>query len=314
MGEAQPASGALPMSFTERSALLFRGSGDEDDDSDWDPIEDTDTPAPKLSRGSTHGGTTTPSGSESFSRPHPFHRSSSSPVDEKLEDWVRTSRHRLLADASLVTAPERCRALTVYKPLPMPGVGGEDSEEDEGGGAPTPSPRVSSGNDGDEEAASQETRPQSPRGERCGAQCAGSGSAEGAAATGGGRNTADLIGQRGVQSGGTLAHSADDAGGSMSDVWNNEGRVAAAAVVDAMDMAPPPQDDYDVSMGPWQGVVAQSVLTRTGTSRGAPTPELTPEWVARARVRVGGVYFVRTVALFVAPLNSCTESRCRARP
>ncbi|CAN0175607.1 unnamed protein product, partial [Hapterophycus canaliculatus] len=49
--------------------------------------------------------------------PHPFLRSASSAADEKLDDWVRTTRHRMLADASVNSAPDLCRALILYKPV-----------------------------------------------------------------------------------------------------------------------------------------------------------------------------------------------------
>lgn len=142
--------------------------------------------------------------------PHPFIRSASTVVDEKVDDWVRTSRHRLLADASVNSAPDICRALILYKPVtalppsvtdgaaPAEGGGGPaiadgEGDDGEGGGDPTPSPQ--SGGDGGGEtapsaAAAAGLRAMAARGgEQRSAQCAGNSTAEAAGFTGGGERT-----------------------------------------------------------------------------------------------------------------------------
>lgn len=147
--------------------------------------------------------------------PHPFVRSASSAVDEKLDDWVRTSRHRMLADASVNSAPDLCRALILYKPVtalaasasggaaPAEGGGGpasadSDDDDGEGGGDPTPSPQ-SGGDGGGETAPSAAARLRvmaagfraiAARGvEPISMQSAGSSTAEATGFTGGGKRT-----------------------------------------------------------------------------------------------------------------------------
>lgn len=322
MGEARNPSTNAPQSMSmnmsskqlDTSGGGGGGAGTDDDDSDVD-----DSPAPFLSR--------VGSGGKQSQLPHPLKRSATSPVDEKVEDWLRTSRHRLLADASVGAAQDQCRAITVYNPLPLPG-GATTGEEDEAGGDgeaggdPTPSPGVT-GNDGDERAAvsafcaasSSSGSPASAlnTAQVCSAaggaglgavQSAGSGTAE-AATTGScggdrncGRSGGDHVfrgggvGPRGLQTGGGLAHSAADiAAGPMTDEDDEVGNggatvssvapttgalIAATSVNDAM--------EDDEAMGVLPEMSTQPELTRVGTSRGVPTPEITPQWVALARV------------------------------
>lgn len=306
-----PSFSARQMSLADSLAQLDAAStgSEEDDDSDVD-----DAPAPFLSRGKYRTGATLNSlggGSAQAQHLHPFHRSTTSPVDEKVDDWVRTSRHRLLADVSVGAAPGLCRALTVYKPLSIFGgrESGDDDEEDDGreaGGDPTPSPRAS-GNGGGEGVAFSSSADSSGvstkrtlsvtgwgSGNESGndVQTPGIGSSEAAATAGGGRNRSHKqfifgVGSEGraVQTGGGSAHSAaDDAAGRMEDVGESVGAgvVSSMQDLDAMDMVSPADDD---SMGLLRDSPIQPALTRVGTSRGVPTPELTPEWAALARVR-----------------------------
>lgn len=295
--------------------------------------------------------------------PHPIIRSASSMVDEKVDDWVRTSRHRMLADASVNSAPDLCRALILYKPVTaLPpsisdgaasaeGGGGAavaegDGDDGEGGGDPTPSPQ-SEGDGGGETApfagAPAGLRAMAARGvEQSSTQSAGSSTAEAAGFTGGGERTTGQ--SHGYPSGVTNDHhtngrhhhhrvagslfgtlprglctaqsGGDDAGGTMlmrndssasmlSGVEDSGATVATrddgnvgrgrvpvqAASVDAMDMDA--GGDQGAGGAGGEGVLASleseppepPVLTRVGTSRGVPTPDLTAERVSWARVR-----------------------------
>lgn len=294
------------------------GLGTDEDDSDVG-----ESPAPFLSRRD-----------KKPHLPHPFKRSVSSPVDEKVEDLLRTSRHRLLADASVGVTPGQCRAITVYNPVLLPGgvaTGGEGEtscdSDGEAGGDPTPSPGAT-GNDGDKRAAVSSSCSSCSSGSPpasslntarvCSAaggagmgmlQCAGSGTAEGvrSGSCGGDRSQGhsgdrDFFsggggggsggGPRGLQTGGGLAHSAADvAAGPMTDDNDEIGDGGAAAslltstagALIAVTTANDAMEDDDI-MGTLPGISNQPALTRMGTSRGAPTPEITPEWVALARV------------------------------
>lgn len=242
-----------------------------DDDGEYLDIEPS---APPLSLGNSEG----KSGAAGGRRFHPLLRAASSSVDDKVDDWVRSSRHRLLADASVDSAPDLCLAMILYKPLPgAAGDGDEDGSGGEGGGDPTPSPR----SDGDETSVSA-ARTHKQAAASGVEQCAGSGTAEAKGSTGGGGSSGLAFnGGDGVNGGIFGARNSaacvapsggDDAGGAMSD--GSEGE-------DAMDTTTAEDDDSE----PGQEMPAEpAVLTRMGTSRGAPTPELTPEWAARARV------------------------------
>lgn len=259
-------------STTAKGGDVYDKGDDDDEDFDDEP------PAPPLSRGNSEGSLGTAGGRPT---PHPFVRTAScavDAVDDKVDDWVRSSRHRLLADASVDSAPDLCRALILYKPLPRAGVDGEeDGSGGEGGGDPTPPPR----SDGDETGVSS-SRAHGKAAAVNVEQSAGSGTAEAAGSTGGGGSSGLVFNGGNGVSGGMFGprHSAacvapsggDDAGGAMSD--GSEGE-------DAMDTTTAEDNDGDLG----QEMPAEaSVLTRTGTSRGLPTPELTPEWAARARV------------------------------
>ncbi|CAM9285681.1 unnamed protein product [Ascophyllum nodosum] len=214
--------------------------------------------------------------------PLPFRRTAGSTADERVDDWVRMSRQRMLADASVASAPDICRALILYKPLPLPGIEGDEAaggDSGEGGGDPTPSPK-SGGDDGDDAAAPTALAQAPARNE----QSAGSSTAEAACPTAG-RGAGDRHDaadsnfgpQQGVC---TSPSGADDAGGTMSDRspgGNMDG--------DAMEVTSTGGDDPG-PVGAWsvcQPSDRQVDLVRVGSSRGAPTPELTPEWVAQVR-------------------------------
>ncbi|CAM9330481.1 unnamed protein product [Ectocarpus sp. 13 AM-2016] len=283
--------------------------------------------------------------------PHPFLRSTSSAIDEKVDDWVRTSRHRMLADASINSAPDLCRALIPYQPVAglMPSAPAADSAGDEegrasgydsgeAGGDPTPSPQA--GGDGGGETAPTAAAAASAGlgavmlgGGRGREQSAGSGTAEAAGFAGaGGRTGGHPHGYASGNGGGggsdqgkgrnhhrhhhhdvagslfgppprglcTAQSGGDDAGGALmmrddSGVTSmredseaamrlqdgdagerGDGALPAAAAAsadaEAMDM-----DGTD--MAPPDPIP----LSRIGSSRGAPTPELTPERAAWAR-------------------------------
>ncbi|CAM9684072.1 unnamed protein product [Scytosiphon promiscuus] len=246
----------------------------------------------------------------------------------KVDDWVRTTRHRMLADASVNSAPDLCRALILYKPVgpPAPSAasdatthGSEERGEGggEGGGDPTPSPQA--GGDGGGEtvpSASAAREGAGPRvtGAKQGGlggseQSAGSSTAEAAGLTGGGGRTGQSGGygnghanggHRRVagslfapvsqrlctsQSGGDAAEDSVEMMQARTD--NDAGRAAAAASMDAMEMDAAGDDGSGGNgsgMGSWEMAPPEPpVLTRVGTSRGAPTPELTPERAAWAR-------------------------------
>lgn len=281
-GKPLDSMGALP--------ALTTANGEDEGDDDLDLLDDA--PAPMLSRGATNDG----SGAGGRPMPHPFRRSASSTVDAKVDDWVRTSRQRLLADASVDHSPAKCRALIVYKPLPLAGVEGDEAGGGcgegglEGGGDPTPSPRTC-GDDGGETAVGSRAQA-SARSE----QCPGSSTAEATGSTGGGESNGHVDGGRAPGSFlasprglCTAPSGGDDAGGAMSDASERGGGSA-----DSMEMAM--DGDEEDGVAPWQGAQPPELpaLTRVGTSRGAPTPTLTPEWAAQARVSPGfqnGVLF-----------------------
>lgn len=329
-------NGMQSMSMHMSSAQLDTTGVDTDDEDDTDDFDDS--PAPFLSRGDGRKRQENKDGAEQL--PHPFKRSNSSAVDDKVDDWVRWSRHRLLADASVGTAPDACRALTVYKPLRLLGdadtTSANSEDEDgvvesgggdggDGGGDPTPSPGAT-GNYGDQRAAISSSSSSSPataaasaagggrrRAGMGAAQIAGSGTAEvtnsgcddnrsyerraGDGLFGGGVGGLfgdDSGGLRGLQAGGGFAHSAADiAAGPMTDD-DESGDAAVADVLSVStagsfvpSMEDAMEDDDDVAMLP----NGSTQLTRVGTSRGAPTPEITPEGVALARVRLERILF-----------------------
>ncbi|CBJ32125.1 hypothetical protein Esi_0309_0025 [Ectocarpus siliculosus] len=332
-GQRPPA--AAPSVFSEGAAFGNLASLDEDDDASG-----SDDGAGDAS--SAGGGPPTP---------HPFLRSTSSAIDEKVDDWVRTSRHRMLADASINSAPDLCRALIPYQPvaglMPSAAPAADSTGDEEGrtsgydngeaGGDPTPSPHAGGNGGGDTAPAA------AAAGAGLGAvmlgggrgceQSAGSSTAEAAGFAGAGGRTGghshgytngnggeggsdqgkgrkhlhhhhhDVAGSlfgpppRGLctaQSGGDDAGGAlmmrDDSGAaSMREDSEAAMRLrdgdaggrgdgtltaaaAAAASADAMDM-----DGTD--MAPPDAIP----LSRIGSSRGAPTPELTPERAAWAR-------------------------------
>lgn len=299
-------------------------------------------------------------GRSGLARPHPFKRaaSASSAVDEKVEDWVRSSRHRMLADASMNSSPDLCRALVVYKPLTPPlgpsvppaaaaaaeESGEEDTDESgEGGGDPTPSPQTG-GDDGGKTAPSAAGRGlgainPNPGGRRSTftEQSAGSSTAEAAVAGAfvGGKARArtktragfangftnsfanskhHAVGLCTAQSGGddagggTMLFAREDSGqmrddgdvgrcgGSSASVSASASALASTdADADAMDLDAAGDDGVGagvatVGSATWEmppplPPASAPALTRSGTSRGAPTPDLTPERVAWARVR-----------------------------
>ncbi|CAM9563044.1 unnamed protein product, partial [Ectocarpus sp. 4 AP-2014] len=329
-GRRPPA--AAPSLFTEGAAFGDLASLDEDDDASGGDDGAGDT-------SSVGGGPPTP---------HPFLRSTSSAIDEKVDDWVRTSRHRMLADASVNSAPDLCRALIAYQPVAglMPSAapvadstGDEEGrasgyDSGEAGGDPTPSPQAGGDGGGDTAPTAAATAGAGLGavmlgGERGCEQSAGSSTAEAAGFAGAGGRTGghphgyangnggggrsdqgkgrnhhhhhhvagSLFGPppRGLctaQSGGDDAGGAlmmhDDSGAASMREGNEAAMIfrdgdaggrgdgalpaAAAASADAMDM-----DETD--MAPPDAIP----LSRIGSSRGAPTPELTPERAAWAR-------------------------------
>lgn len=272
--------------------------------------------------------------------PHPFLRSASSAADEKVDDWVRTSRHRMLADASVNSAPDLCRALILYKPVgpSVPSTASEaattcegEDGDGEGGGDPTPSPQA--GGDGGGEIApavgaglGATKRGAEQRGPDGSEQSAGSSTAEAAGFTGGGGRTdqpnsygnghtnqrvaGSLFAPRSrglctTQSGGDAAGGARvvrDSNSSSSgmllareesvemmqarsDSDVDRAAAAAASSTDAMEMDAAGDEGVGGNRESWDMAPPEApVLTRVGTSRGAPTPELTPERAAWARV------------------------------
>lgn len=219
-----------------------------------------------------------------------FRQTAGSVADKRVDDWVRTSRQRMQADVSVASATDVCRALIPYKPLKLPGIEGDEAGGgNEGGGDPTPPPQ--SGGSDEDEAAVPTARAQLPARNE---QSAGSSTAEAARATAGesagGRHGESAGGRHGAtvalftpsQGICTSPSGADDAGGTMCVVSprTTDG--------DAMEVASPGDEDAAAG-GPWLSgppTVEQIELTRVGSSRGAPTPELTPEWVAQVRVRL----------------------------
>lgn len=253
----------------------------DDDDTDLEDL-DVDKPAPRLYRLRKQSRSVKGSGKGQSSLANVFQRGSASAVDEKVDEMVRSSRHRLLAEASVDSAPDLCRALIVYKPMPL--AGSADCGDGEAGGDPTPAPPSDSQQDAHEKevdsSASDDKR--SRRGG--GVQYAGSGTSETSATPGGERPGARGRGERGSQSGGGVAHSADDGAGVMSDVdLDLDEAEGSPAPMDVMEVTTAVSCEDD-GLGPWQGHVTPPVLTREGTSRGAPTPGLTPELVELARV------------------------------
>lgn len=212
-----------------------------------------------------------------------FRQTLGSVADKRVDDWVRTSRQRMLADVSVASATDVCRALIPYKPLKLSGIEGDEAGGgNEGGGDPTPPPQ-SGGNDEDE-AAVPTARAQLPARNE---QSAGSSTAEAARATAGesagGRHGASVALFAPPQGICTSPSGADDAGGTMCVI------PPRATYGDAMEVASPGDEDAAAG-GPWlpsPPTVEHIDLTRVGSSRGAPTPELTPEWVAQVRVRLG---------------------------
>lgn len=323
----RPPPAAAPSVFSKGAAFGNLASLDEDDDASGSDDDAGDT-------SSTGGGPPTP---------HPFLRSTSSAVDEKVDDWVRQSRHRLLADASVNSAPDLCRALIPYQPVAgsapssAPGADSAGDEKDrasgydsgEAGGDPTPSPQTGGDGGGD-------TAPAAAAGAGLGAimlggergceQSAGSSTAEAAGFTGAGGRTGSHSNDNGGGDGSglgkgrnhhhhhhhhvsgslfgppprglcTAQSGGDDAGGALimrddssaaamredseaamrlrdGDAGGRgSGVLPAAAGADAMDM-----DGTDME------APDPVPLSRIGSSRGAPTPELTPERAAWARV------------------------------
>ncbi|CAB1114406.1 unnamed protein product [Ectocarpus sp. CCAP 1310/34] len=325
---------AAPNVFTQSAAFGDLASLDEDDDAS----------------GSDDGAGNTSSAGGGPPTPHPFLRSTSSAIDEKVDDWVRTSRHRMLADASVNSAPDLCRALIPYQPLaglmPLAAPAADSTGDEEGrasdydsgeaGGDPTPSPQAGGNGGGDNAPTAAATAGAGLgavmlRGERGCEQSAGSSTAEAAGFAGaGGRAGGHLHGYanaNGVGGGSdqgkgrnhhpphhhevagsllgppprglcTAQSGGDDAGGALmmcddsgtasmredseaamrlqdgdAGEWEDGALPAAAAAsADAMDM-----DGTD--MAPPDPIP----LSRIGSSRGAPTPELTPERAAWAR-------------------------------
>lgn len=292
-----------------------------------------DPNSPREGGANADGGSSSDDGEASAAggppTPHPFLRSESSNVDEKVDDWVRSSRHRMLADASVNSAPDLCRALILYKPvvpLAAPGSSGSGAEspaEDEGGGGgegvgdPTPSPQTG-GDDGGETAPSAAAAAAAGLGAigrgggRSSEQSAGSSTAEAAGLPGGGGRIGRLDngyanGQHHHRVAGSLFGSSppglctaqsggDDAGGGMLMREDSEvgagGSLAPAASVDEMDMDAGDEEggagasDGESSLASWNRRPPEPpTLTRAGRSRGAPTPDLTPERAAWARVR-----------------------------
>lgn len=271
---------------------------DDDSDLDFDLDSLDDEPAPRLSRGNTNSRVITDPTSGASANPptHPFLRKASSSVDEKVDDWIRTSRHRLLADASVDGAPDLCRALVVYKAVGPAGAqtdtdeagggggGGCGGSRGEAGGDPTPSPMAGSDSgDGIAVAGAGTAR---ARGAAKKEQFAGSSTAEATGSTGGGggrngdANSRQRAASHGLAGLCVSPSGGDDAGGAMSDRSDATGKGLAdemevdAATEGAEVLEPFSDDQPDELPG----------LTRVGTSRGIPTPELTPEWAAQARV------------------------------
>lgn len=272
-------SSSTPHDSATAATSAHDANGDSDDLESLD-----DVPSPRLSRGDTDGS----QGGGGGPTPHPFLRTASSTVDEKVDDWVRESRHRLVADASTNAVPDLSRALILYKPVQSSGGEGHEGGGDgEGGGGPTPSPRT--GGDGGDEitaagAGSGIAREHPlPRNE----QCAGSSTAEGSsgpAGSGGGGSahvngfpSANLFRQpRGLC---TAVSGGDDAGGAV--FYGGEARGGVSADEMELDGA---REEGGGEGQQWLQFPDQPGLSRVGSTRGAPTPELTPEWVARARV------------------------------
>lgn len=312
------------LSANSASPSNNNGHASDDDDNDYDDVDlSGHSSAPFLSR---RDKTKTP--------PHPFLRqSSSSTVDGKLEDWVRMSRNRLVADASLANgaAPDRCRALILYKPLPFSEGLGDNKEGTgsvkngdggggEGGGDPTPSPQTSGsggdetetgcGSGGDTTTTAARARESSTKNKQ---QWAGIGTAEAttpgvgpATVNGVGKGKNGLFGAAvgpfgskplGTCSSSISARERGDDGGSgalslsvpdslpMSHVeGNGEQQQALGVTEDAMELDTAVEENCGGDLlEDWN--LPLPVLTRVGTSRGLPTPELTPELAANARVR-----------------------------
>ncbi|CAM9507529.1 unnamed protein product [Ectocarpus fasciculatus] len=334
---------AAPSAFSKGGAAAFGdlASLDEDDDASGNDDGAGDASS------SVGGGPPTP---------HPFLRSTSSAVDEKVDDWVRTSRHRMLADASVNSAPDLCRALIPYRPVaglapPSAAPGADSTEDEEGrasgydsgeaGGDPTPSPQAGGDGGGD-------TAPAAATGAGLGAvmlggeggceQSAGSSTAEAAGFAGTGGRTGshshgyanDSGGEAGSDQGQGRNHhhhhhvagslfgppprglctaqsGGDDAGGALM-MRDDSSSSSAAAMREDSEAAMRLRDGDDGGRGggvlPASAATAAAAaagadamdmdgtdmappdplpLSRIGSSRGAPTPELTPERAAWAR-------------------------------
>lgn len=190
----------------------------------------------------------TPTNENTWGLTHPFQRRNSSLVDDKVEEMVRESRQRLMSETSSGASPQHSRALIVYSPLPLPG--SADNDEDRGGSDSSPTPRVHA--NGFQHAGSETSE---------------SGSTVTACKSGNGGAR-----EQNVTAGGVL-HSADRGAGTASIVNDTE---AMSVDEDGAEGVPVDEDTPE-----------PPTLTRMGTSRGRPTPYLTPEWAARARVRRG---------------------------
>ncbi|CAN0107455.1 unnamed protein product [Laminaria digitata] len=271
----------------DTAAATAPHDADDGDSDDFESLDDV--PPPRLSRGDTDSS----QGGGGGPTPHPFLRTSSSTVDEKVDDWVRESRHRLVADASTDAAQDLSRALILYKPVqPSGDEGHEGGGDGEGGGGPTPSPRT--GGDGGDEINSAAAGAGSPGNARertlaRNGQCAGSGTAEGSSgpAGGGGGGSAHVNGlhsppaslfgpPRGLC---TAVSGGDDAGGAVLHAGEARGGVTA----DEMELDGAREEGDGPGQWDQFPVPEQPELSRVGSTRGAPTPELTPEWVARVR-------------------------------
>ena len=284
---------------------------DEDEDNvDLESLDDV--PGPRLSWDDTDGS----QGAGGGPTPHPFLRTASSNVDEKVDDWVRESRHRLVADASANAAPDLSRALILYKPVQSSG--GESDEEGgggEGGGDPTPSPQT--GGDGGNEITTG-VGSENTRGRPClgrNEQCAGSGTAEGSSgpAGGGGGGSAHVNGLHSRAAGlfaaprglCTAVSGGDDAGGTV--FYSGSARGGASADEMELDGA----KEEGGAQAQWVEFPEEPGLSRVGSTRGAPTPELTPEWVAQARVSDSFVNEPCSFSLFGGlPPHTFACSRC----
>lgn len=290
-------SSSSPSDFARVPPRYDTNVEDIADDPD-DDLDDLDgTPAPRLSRGTT-AGMGSSLGGEVPGILHPFLQQTASTVaDERVDDWIRTSRQRLHADASVDGPSDLCRALILYKPVAL-AEGAEEGAVAQGGGDPTHPPQCG-GSDGDEAAAvagvAGALSPPTPE------QSAGSNPAEaadqkGEAGKGENRRSGHLaVGDR-VHSAGAQLKQSTGLSTASSSRYDTEGAAMSDSdevgdmLADEMELTASAAQAGDGNGGRemWRSddAVVEEVpgLARMGTSRGMPTPELTPEWAAHARV------------------------------